>query len=115
MKSECEYYLYGAKMAIKLDNQKKISSICKDILYILYNELEYCYIEDQDESEIAITISTATKFCVIRDGDSWNNLNSVGWFMGLVCHTLCKNYSEYFGKFDYLFEQGWNEYFNEIP
>jgi len=110
--AEAPFYCRGAQKAVNHELINNSFFQTESNLQIEKTKSDFYY-QNINISDLAKLTSRFTKEKVLKDGDNWNDLNSVGWFMGIYCYLwknsvpICNN------DFENIFISSWVEYFNQ--
>jgi len=113
MVAESPFYCAGAKSSIKTQIANNI-----EMLNYLNSNIENIdkdpFYKTVDSESLAKLTAKFTKDRVLGDGDKWDDLQSIGWHMGLLCYMWINSKSTGENDFDKIFHMAWKEYFSEL-
>jgi len=111
--AESPFYCAGAKSSIKTQIANSI-----EMLNYLNSNIENIdkdpFYKTVDLESLAKMTAKFTKDRVLGDGDKWDDLQSIGWHMGLLCYMWVNSESVDENDFDKIFHLSWKEYFSEL-
>jgi hypothetical protein len=103
-------YCAGAKMSLnqQLANSSEFKTHLNDLILKTKNNSYYHKIDFDKLTELTAKF---TRNNVDSDGDAWDDLNSVAWYMGINCYIWENSINHIPVDFDTVFLESWNKYF----
>lgn len=111
--NEARNFCYGSAMAINAERAKS-PSFQSRLNALIDNAKKDNILNSKNFEKLVEYTAKETRASVLADGDDVQDLNSVGWFMGIFCYTWRNSLPVCNEKFDEIFLASWEYYFGEL-